>query len=224
MKSRILLIVTSGIVLAAGLFGAMKKKSYTNLTAEDYLSLVQVAELPGKMAVSDCANLEETLPQMPVIIRVEAVKEMEHLFGVSRQKVCVREVYQGDGIVAGDEIYLYSNHWNLALTGDPYTIERGFINIMDIGTQYLAFSTGQTEDLYSDTPSYQLYDDSLIAPLFCYENKENQISETNGMTTYVPYVKVRDNEFFGEDEEAVRAFEQLKEKLLLTYPCGEDEK
>lgn len=58
----------------------------------------------------------------------------------------------------------------------------------------------------------------MIAPVFCYESRKNEIIPTNVETTYVSYEKVKNNEFFGEDEMAVEAFEQLKEKMLAKYP------
>ena len=95
---------------------------------------------------------------------------------------------------------------------------RGFVNIMDTGVEYLVFLTGEVEDLSGDTQVYQLYDDALIAPVFCYESRSNEIVPTNGETTYVLYAEVKNNEFFGEDETAVEAFEQLKETMLEKYP------
>ena len=126
----------------------------------------------------------------------------------------VSEVYRGEEIDAGEELYLYSAHWRLNTTENPAVLGRGFVNIMDTGVEYLVFLMGEVEDLYGDAPVYQLYDDALIAPVFCYESRNNEIVPTGGETTYVSYAKVKNNEFFGEDETAVEAFEQLKATML----------
>ena len=218
MKRRIRLTVTVVVILVVTIFGGIKKKSYTNIVAGDYFSTVQVAELPGEMAAGTCEELENQLPEVPVILRVTAIDEIEHFFGGSRQKVSVNEVYRGEKMNVGEELYLYSAHWRLNATEDPAVLGRGFVNIMDTGVEYLVFLTGQVEDLYGNTPVCQLYDDALIAPVFCCESRKNEIIPTNGETTYVSYEKVKNNEFFGEDEMAVEAFEQLKEKMLAKYP------
>lgn len=218
MKRRIRLTVTVVVILAAAIFGGVKKKSYTNIVAGDYLSTAEVAELPGEMAVSTCKELENQLPEVPVILRVTAIDEIEHFFGGSRQKVVVSEVYRGEEIDAGEELYLYSAHWRLNTTENPAVLGRGFVNIMDTGVEYLVFLMGEVEDLYGDAPVYQLYDDALIAPVFCYESRNNEIVPTGEETTYVSYAKVKNNEFFGEDETAVEAFEQLKATMLAKYP------
>ena len=68
------------------------------------------------------------------------------------------------------------------------------------------------------TPVYRLYDETRIAPVFCYETIENAIIPTGeGEPTYVPYEQVRDNEFFANDEEAQDVWDDLKRTMIQRY-------
>lgn len=117
---------------------------------------------------------------------------------------------------------MFSNHWSLSLDGNPNSIERGFVNIMRVGNEYLVFVSQQVDVLNESIPVYQLYDDSYITPVFCYENQSNIIVSPGGDTTYVPYTKVRNNEFFAETETALDAWEKLKSEMLLAYPINKN--
>ncbi len=219
MKRHLLLYLTMCAILAAAIYGHSKRKTYTDLSgAADYLDQLQVAELPEQFAVGSCEELSKVLPDSPIILRVAAVGDIEHLFMASRQLVSVKEVYAGSGMLAGQDIYLISNHWRLSLDHNPDSIERGFVNIMKIGAEYLVFIVRRVEGLCEPVPIYELYDDSFIAPIFCYEELDNEIIKTEGQTTYVPYYMVKNNEFFAETEQGLRAWEKLKSEMLARYP------
>lgn len=219
MKKWILFIATICVILAAAIFGIVKKESYTNITGEEnYLEQLYVAEIPEKLATNACSQMLTELPKVPFVLRVQSVGETEHLFGVSRQKVVVREVYEGNELEGGQEIYIWSRHWRLSLNGDYPSIERGFVNVMNDGSEYLIFATQEIDVPDEKIPIFELYDDSMITPMFCYEEKKNVIVETSGETTYVLYRQVKGNEFFGETEEALNAWKQLKTKMLALYP------
>lgn len=221
MKLRFLPCLTVCVILAAAVFGGIKRQSYTNLTKEEnYLEQLQVAELPEQFAIYSCNELSQALPNSSIILRVSVTGDIEHLFGVSRQKVCVQEVYAGSGLEMGQEIYLFSKHWSLSLDGNPNSIERGFVNIMRVGKEYLVFVSQQAEVLNESIRVYQLYDDSYITPVFCYENQSNVIVSPEGETTYVPYAQVRSNEFFAQTEAALEAWDKLKSEMLSAYPIN----
>lgn len=215
---RLMIPLTAGVILAAAALGIVKKQSYTNLTEQgSYMEQLQVAEIPEKLAIRSCSEMALELPDAPIILRVRAEAEIEHLFQTGRQKVYIQEIYKGEGVKEGEEVYLFSDHWRLSLTGEPDSVERGFVNVMEVGTEYLVFITGQVQGLDVAAPAFKLYDDFLIAPIFCYEDRDNVIVPTGKETTYVSYKDVRNNEFFAETEEALQAWEELKEKMISAY-------
>lgn len=222
MRRHWLSFLTIGAVLAAMIFGIVKKQTYTDLVSqEDYLTRLYVAELSEEMAREQCADMEQALPEAALIMRVEAAGEIEHLFQADRQKAVVREIYAGSGLKQGEEIYIFSNHWQLVLDGDPNSLQRGFVNMMDVGAEYLIFAEDVVESPMSDMLSVKTYDDFLITPVFCYENPQNTIMPVTGDSSYVKYQDVMDNEFFAASETALQMMEELKTRMLRLYPRDE---
>lgn len=113
-------------------FGIFEKRTYTNI-AEDksYLDELYVAQLPENICLEETENLSVNLPQVPVIIRVSVLGDVEHIGGTSRQLVKVEDVYKGTEPAVGQDIYLTCSRWSLSLYSEPYSIERGFVNIME---------------------------------------------------------------------------------------------
>lgn len=222
MRRKLLLIFPVCVFLAAMAFGIVKRQTYTDLVKqENYLEQLQVAEFPEKLAENACGAMRQSLPDAEIILRVEVTGEIEHLFGVDRQKAVIREVYAGDGLEAGEEIYIFSRHWHLDLYGKEDALARGFVNIMEVGTEYLVFAEDVSEDWKTDTPLVKVYDDFLITPVFCYEEHHNVIMPIPDDSTYVSYKDVMDNEFFVESEETLQMFEKLKSEMLSLYARGE---
>lgn len=219
MKRRIIGGIMVCAVLAAGIFGVVKKQTYTDITSmENYLDTLQVALLPEQMVEDACKTIEESVPEAPIILKGRAIGEIEHLFYAGRQKIKITQVYKGEGLQADDEIYLNSIHWQVCLWDTPQTVERGFVNVMQEGKEYLVFLSGEIEDIYTDVPVYQIDDTELLmTPMFCYDDMEKTIVETSGETTYVPYSEVKNNEFFGISEYSHEVWGQLKQKMLAKY-------
>lgn len=206
------------ILLLSLCFGMYKRLSYTDISRGDsYLEHIYVAEMPETYALSECEKLADTLPQAPLIARVTAVKGVEHLSRTSRQLVRVKAVYCGTVLQEGEEIYITYRNWSLSLYGDPYSMERGFVNILNTGEDYLVFMDKQVDGLGEKTPIYELYGENSIAPVFSYEEHENTIVETGMEHTYVLYSQVRENEFFAETPAALDAMEALKEQMITRY-------
>lgn len=207
------------VFLAVMAFGIMKKQTYTDLAEqENYLEQLQVAELTENIAGKECAAMQQSLPGAVIILRVEVTGEIEHLFQVDRQKAVIKKVYAGSGLEEGEEIYIFSGHWQLSLDGNPDSFERGFVNIMKAGTEYLVFAEKLIESEETEMLSVKLYDDFYIAPVFCYEKCQNAVIPITGDTTYVSYKDVADNEFFVASEGALQMVENLKEQMLQLYP------
>lgn len=179
---------------------------------------LQVAEIPGDMAVRECSELQTVLPGCPVVLCVEALEDVEYLFLAGRQKVCIRKVYAGDSIEEGQEIYVTSPSWLLSMDIEPHSVELGFVNTMKTGDDYLIFLTDTVEDFYSSIPVYMLYEGSIITPVFSYEERQNTILETGNENTYVLYKEVKENEFFTTDQKGLAAWLELKNAMLNLYP------
>lgn len=223
MRQRLLLFFPVCVFLVAMVFGIVKRQTYTDLARQkDYLEQIQVAELPERSAEIACTNMRISLPEAAVILRVEVTGEIEHLFQVDRQKAVIRQIYAGNELETGEEIYIFSGHWQLSFVS-PASIERGFVNIMEVGTEYLVFAEDVIEDWKTDVPLVKLYDDSFIAPVFCYEEHQNVIMPISGDTTYVSYKDVKDNEFFMTSEKAMRKVEELKKQMLALYPRAQND-
>lgn len=218
MKRHLLWILPLCAFLTAMAFGMIKRQTYKDIfEQENYLDQLTVAELPEDFVERQCAILNENLLQVPVILRVEVLGGIEHLFHVDRQKVIIREVYAGEGMAAGEEYYLFSRSWCMSLNGHYNSLERGFVNILKTGEEYLVFATEVLQDLNGDLPAIKLYDEYLINPVFCYEERENVIAPLLGETLAVPYKDVKDNEFFAASEKGMEMLKELKGRMLSLY-------
>lgn len=219
MRKRIWACCTLIIITVAAVFGYTNRQSYTDLSKEEnYLGRLHVALIGESLATKACQELSQVLPTSPYILRVIVDGDIEHLFGVSRQKVCVQAVYAGTGVSIGQEIYIFADRWRLSFAGTPTSIERGFVNLMKSGHEYLVFAS-QLVDIESDSlPVYRLCDDTFITPVFCYDNFSNKIVTPMGPSTYVPYADVKENEFFAASEGALRVWDSLKADMLSAYP------
>lgn len=219
MRKYFLTFFTVCVFLAVMVFGIAKKQTYTDLTKqENYLEQLQVAELTENIAEKECVTMQQSLPDAAVILRVEVMGEIEHLFQVDRQKAVIQRVYAGSGLEKGEEIYIFSDHWQLVLDGNPDSLERGFVNFMKDGTEYLIFAEDLVESGETDILSVKLYDDFYFAPVFCYEDCQNVVIPVTGDTAYVSYKDVANNEFFVASEGALQMVENLKTQMLQLYP------
>ncbi|MCX4372153.1 MAG: hypothetical protein OSJ58_10050 [Dysosmobacter sp.] len=207
------------IITGAAIFGAVMRQSYTNICAgENYMDTLKVAEIPSELCVEDCYRLSDVLSTVPLIIRATPVDGIENLFGVSRQKVIITEVYKGDMLSTGEEVFITSQHWQIIIRPSLHAIERGFVNILQPDKEYLLFLSSRVDQLPEEYPVYQLYDEALIAPVFCYDNFENRIAVPTDMTTYVSYYDVKDNEFFATSDVGLKAWDALKQEMIKRYP------
>lgn len=221
VKMRISVCLTILVTLALSVWGWSYKDSYTDVTSDPhYLDSMVVAEIPEAFVLEDCSTLLDTLPQVEFILRVTPTESYEQLFGTGQQKVVVQEVYSGNGVQSGQEIFITSRRWNLFLYDGEKSIERGYVNVMKSDADYLVFCSEIIEVENQDIKVLRLYEDSYIAPVFCYENIENKVVTPSGETTYVPYTSVKNNEFFACTEVAVTAWSDLKTEMLRLYPKG----
>ena len=221
IKMRISIGITMLLVVALAVWGYSHKDSITDVTSEsNYLNSMMIAEIPEEFALADCKNLVNDLPSIKYIFRVTPSGEYEQLFSIGQQRVIVKEIYEGQDVAQGQEIILTTRDWTLFLLDGNRYIERGFINILKKDADYLVFCSEEIKIRKCDTKVFRIYEESYITPVFCYDNFENRIIEPFGETTYVPYVDVKDNEFFACTEVAMRAWSELKSQMLELYPKG----
>ncbi|MGN0335465.1 MAG: hypothetical protein ACI4DV_07385 [Lachnospiraceae bacterium] len=218
VKHKWILASTVVILLVAFGFGYSQRKTYTDISKDKaYLDTIYVAQIPEDYAITTTEMLAEELPLAPVIIKVVVLGEVEHLARASRQLVKVQNVYKGEDVKKEQEIYITCDRWSLSLYAEPHSIERGFVNIMEVGEEYLLFVDGQADGLGEEIPIFKLYGESVVAPVFSYRTHTNKISSMGKESTYVLYNQVSDNEFFAATPEAMNAFLELKKIMLEKY-------
>lgn len=230
MKSKWLLLPVAALTVAAAVYGAtVVRPSLTDYTSgENWKDNFVVAGVLGSFGIENCELMKEYLPQVPYILRVQVMEDLEMLFGEAQQKVEVKQVYAGEDLEVGQEIYLTHSGWGISFV-QPYSIERQYVNIMDVGREYLVFVSGEMDVLDSSLPVYRCSNGFIpetgepipftITPVFCYDYRDNvPLQPTGDYGTYVPYSEARNNEFFGVGHEMVEAWEQLKAEMLQKYP------
>ncbi len=218
MRRYLYLWITILALLTGVCFGISKRATYTDISKDlSYFDTIFVAEVLEEHAVPACEELLKKLPGAPIIAKVTGAGAVEHLAFTSRQPVIIKELYQGSGPKEGETIYLTCNTWSLSLYGEPWSMERGFVNVLNTGEDYLVFINRQEDGLGEKIPVYSLYCSNIITPVFSCENRQNKIVDTAGVHTYVPYSQVKDNEFFAASTAALDALEKLKEHMMELY-------
>ena len=223
MRQKVLWFCTVCIYISAMVFGIVKRQTYTDLARqENYLSQIEVAELSEDSTESQCAKMSQSLPNSANILRVEVTGDIEHLFQVDRQKAVIQEVYAGTGLQQGDEVYIFSRHWQFVLYDGSKSLQRGYVNIMEVGSEYLVFAEEVMEDWETGIPAVKLNDDFMVAPVFCYEEHQNVVIPIpEDVPTGVAYQDVMNNEFFVTSEKALQTINALKSQMLSLYPRDE---
>ena len=202
-----------------GVFGAVNRLSYPETTANpDYMDQLQVATLSQDGCDIVLQNMQQKLPQSPIILRVTPI------FYAGKQRFLVEEVYAGDHLKPGDEIWIVSGSW-CALIDETYQqMVFYFVNAPKQGQEYLVFLSGQVEivDGFEALPVYQLQNGILLDPIFCYNDLDTQVDTPIGqpLDITVPYKEVSDQEFFAESQTVMDALVEAKHALLAQYPKG----
>lgn len=219
LRLKWILFSTVIILFVALGFGVVQKRTYTDISQDrGYLDKIYIAQIPQDYAVSATEIMMEKLPLSPNIIKVVVLEDVEHFAKASRQMVKVQNVYKGDTLKANQEIYITCDRWSLSLYAEPYSIERGFVNVMEVGEEYLIFLDGQVDGFGEELPIFKLYAETVIAPVFSYIAHDNKISSMGKESTYVLYNQVCDNEFFAATSVAMDAFLELKKVMIEKYP------
>lgn len=221
IKKLLFPVLVLALTVGFGIFGWVNRQSYTDVTSQpDYLSQFAVAEMSERHCVNACSELEATLPEAPLILRVTPVSELVPEFGIFRFRFRVEEVYQGDAVAMGEEIWIASESWDILIeqTGGRY-VECGFVNLPQQGREYLVFLSDRIIQDDGRTICFFLEFEMVTqVPMFCYDAIPNTFITPDGVSTYVSYSEVAGNEFFATTQAGLDAMLELKEAMLERYP------
>ncbi len=209
------------LTVGVGIFGWVNRQSYTDVTSQpDYLDQFAVAEMSEERCVNTCPELEGTLPEAPLILRVTPVGELEPQFNLYLIPFRVEAVYAGDDLAVGDEIWVGRQSSGLIIErdGGRYA-ELGFVNVPEQGREYLIFLSDRIIQDDGRTICFFLESEMVTqVPIFCYDDIPNTFITPDGVSTYVSYSEVADNEFFATTQAGLEAMEALKQSMLEKYP------
>ncbi len=208
------------LITLSAVFGLIKRQSYTDITKEEnYMDSLYVAVLNEEITSIACQQFYDMNSSVPIAAQVKVMDEIQYVRGKGRVHVQIEKVHRGDMLRAGDEIFVFSDGWSLVLNREPQSIECDFVNVMKQGESYLIFLEKEVEDLYTDMPVYKVYDEFILSPVFAYAERKNiPVKQESNGHSYIEYMKVKDNEFFGQTEKAVKYWEKLKIDLFELYP------
>lgn len=206
------------LIVGAIIVGAIFRSTYTNITTEsDFMeNHFSVALYDFDMSPDLITFMREDLPISNIIIRVRAQGIREYEFESVKQLVEVLEVYHGDELSVGDEIYVRLK--NAFLNFDWMTVNMGFVNFMRSDDEYLLFLERKFDSPDPKEENHYIFSELIIPGIFNYQDLDHTIIETSKGNRYVPYKDVKDNEFFVSSEEALAALLDLKHELLEAYP------
>lgn len=228
MKAKWMLLPLAALTVAAAVYGGYIRTTLTDYTSgENWRDNFHVALMVEGVGLNIVEVMREELPSAPYILRVEILGDLELASGIGQQKVKVAQVYVGEGIEVGQEFYLYHDSWRVSYVNGN-SLGRGYINVLDVGREYLVFLKEEIDTLDDRVPVYSgmeggmLSDGSwmdFMAPIFCYDHIDNVTAPITGEWGMgVAYTEVRDNEFFGATEKLIESWEQMKEEFLQMYP------
>lgn len=216
MIKKVIVGIYVTVLIAAVIIGILNKQTYTNITNMDNaMDNFSVAVLNNELVLNTIDRMEEDLPNANIILKVKAEGEVENMFKLYKQRVVVEEVYNGDDIKKGDMIFIRAGQWRYYF--DDMSANMGFINLLEKDNEYLIFIKEKVNSLdINDNNTYCLVD-TIIAPVFNYEDKENVIVKNSKDNCYVSYSEVRKNEFFVNSQDSLNKLEEFKHKLIKDY-------
>lgn len=211
------------VVAGFGIFGAQMRQTYPETTAQpNYMEDLTVATLNQDGCSYALQNLQEKLPRSPIILRVTPTSHLIPIFYAGKQRFVVQEVYAGDGITPGDEIWVVSSSWGAIIDEVYQQMTFSYVNSPKQGQEYLIFLSQQVEivDGFDPLPLFQLQNGVSIDPVFCYNDLDIPVDTPPGqpLDIVVPYKEVADQEFFAESQAIMDALVAAKHALLEQYP------
>ena len=211
MSMKNIAIITLIIVGISATIGCITKSSYKSEPMSSYY----VAQMPDNLLSNSIERMKNELGDSGTILKVKAKKEQEFIFRRTKQCVTVVNVYKGENINPGDDITIVAG--NSGIDFKCMQLDTGFANAMIPGDEYLVFLDPQLDTLDKNervfiTPNY------LFATIFSCKQRENVIAiPESSENTYVPYLEVKDNEFFLMSQSGVDQMNNFKELILNKY-------
>ncbi len=206
-----LMIIALIAAIAIGLFF---RQSYTNVTAQSNFmeNHFNVALWDLEIAPTLPQIMQEELPNSNIIIRAKSIGS-DYSFKSFKQNVEVLEIYRGEGLKKGEKIAITDHAWQLYF--DDMTANLSFVNLMQPGEEYLLFLDRKLENPYEN--NIYLLPELIIPPIFNYQDMDHVVVVPID-DLYVPYEKVKNNEFFVSSDEALQSLMEVKHILLQKYP------
>lgn len=216
MLNKILSTLIVVALITAIAIGIFFRQSYPNITAESNFleEHFKVALWDLEFSPTISQTMKEELPNSSIIIRAKSI-DNDFTFKSFKQNVEVLEVYKGEGLTKGEKIAITKGGWQLYF--DDMTANLNYLNLMQPGEEYLIFLEGTLENPYENNVLY-LLPDLIIPPIFNYEDKDNVVINVPEDNLYVPYEKVKNNEFFVSSDETLESLMEAKHELLQKYP------
>ncbi|SKA71379.1 hypothetical protein SAMN02745111_02209 [Eubacterium uniforme] len=198
------------------ILGMKNKKDYRDFNDDNKsLNKFIVGIMPDELIDIAIKVLKKGEKTCNNIVVVECLEKTKFSYGCTTQKIRINRVIKGDlvekeeiiDIVFADEIYMNSSE-------DTPEINMGFVNEMKVGKNYLIF----LDERIKNSNMYSLKQ-SLIKPIFAYENIENKpCISTMKVESATLYGNMSSNEFFVESERGLEKIEIYKKSLLEKYP------
>ena len=208
-KRMILLACVIALVL-----GLIERQTYTNLLVdENDLNNFSVVPLTDEILSLQLEVYLNALQEKPIIIRVKAKGQIDFLNKAIKQDALVLEVYQGEGLKAGDQIQLLTTRTVFNFIDMEFNM--GFSNLLKKDREYLVFCDYKIDSPYKKDKNVVQVSDFIINPVFCYDDFKNTVTNTSER---VLYSQIASNEFVVEDESTLEKLLELKQKLIDTYP------
>ena len=214
---RVLPLLFLAAVVGLGIFGAVKRQTYTDTTAPaDYLDRLAVSLLGDEGCEIAARQMVEQLPQSSIIARVTPTSQLVPQFYSCKQRFYVEQVYAGEGLENSDMIWITDPEWCVLPWGDGYGILCcGFVNPPRMSQNYLVFLSGEVEavDGWDDLPTYQLRDDLMLSPILCCNDWNPQVDPQASV-----YLKdLGWQEFFTQTQQGMDVLMEAKHTLLAQY-------
>lgn len=211
------------VIISVGM-GVYCKSTYRDFDQEEnVLDDFAVALIDDEFLEWQLQVMDEKLSESNIIVAAKCEETFTYRYSCVTQKVCVINVFKGEGINEGDKIEIARAATLLSIDedskfNDKYLINMGFVNEMVPGKTYLIFMDRKINTYDKDINIYIQSDKYMLAPIFCYEEITNIPRDTSDeYSTYIDYRDVKENEFFIMSKESVEKISSMKEKLLKEY-------
>lgn len=205
-------------LVIATIIGLFSQQTYTNVIAETNFmeNHFSVALWDLDMSPTLVQAMRDDLPNSNLIIRAKSRGQIDYSFKSYKQYVEILEIYQGEGLNVGEQVAITTPDWRLFF--DDMTANLNFINFMQTDEEYLIFLDVEINTLNPKDCNIYLLPGLIIPPIFNYQDKGDTVIKVPENNRYVPYEKVKNNEFFVSSEEALKELTVLKHELLHKYP------